>query len=200
MARKNAYVYKGIGLKIDRQLKELADEVRVRIKPVLRDKLESVYRAKIYESRESESTGTYHHTGLLASNVYAIINGDIIKAKIKEANYPDKKRRKITTVQVYKWLVRGTKKKAKSEYYPIEDKRKRTRKYTRTIKKGKQKGKTIKENIHWARYTPTPKHTFNQDAIREMEKFIRDELIPALTKREGYLYKQIVQRYFDKRA
>lgn len=199
MAKQKMFIRKGLNLRIDNQLKGLADEVGIRIKPLLRDKLESIYRYRIYASYESESTGTYHQTGLLASSVYAIIDGDVIRVKIKSKTYPDKKGREITTVQVYRWLTKGTRKKAKSLYYPIESNEKKSRTYTRTIKKGSRKGESIKEKVHWAKYTPTPKHTFNQDAIKDMERYINDDLIPALTSKDGYLYKQIIQRYIDRR-
>ena len=199
MARKkSAYVYRGVGLRIDKQLTELADEIGIRIKPMVRDELERTYRANIYESRVSESAGTYHHTGRLAGSIYAVINGDIIKVKIKPVKYPDKKGRKITTVQVYKWLTKGTKKVAKSEYYPIESNEKKVRTYTRTIKKGKNKGQTIDEDIHWAKYTPTPKHTFNQDTIRDMEIYLKD-LAVKLQDKNSYEYKQAIKSYIDKR-
>lgn len=187
-------VPKGLSMKLERELTDLANEVGVRVKPIVRDELERTYRNNIYASYDR--SGTYHHTGILAQNAYAVIEDNAVVAKIREARYPDKKRRKITTYQVYEWLTEGTTDNPKSEYYPLEENRKGTRRYTRTLKNGEKR----KDTIHWAKYEPTSIHTFEQDTIDDMETYINTELIPALTNKKGYLYEQIIQRYIDKRS
>ena len=112
-------------IKITKQLKDIAEEAEVRIKPIVRDKAEQVLRESIIESyqpatkkgksvqdynktHKHQKSNTYHHTGLLASSIYANIEGDIITTNVRDRLYPDG----TSTTKVYDILKFGTKKES----------------------------------------------------------------------------------------
>ena len=116
--RKGQYASENIiNLKISKALQNIANDVAIRVKPIIRDELEKTLRYEIYASRtpatkkglttkeynESHShqkVKPYHHTGLLASSVYATIDGDTIKANIKDQQYDNGS----STTDVYDYL------------------------------------------------------------------------------------------------
>ena len=110
-----------VSLKITKRLQEIADEVAIRVKPLVRDELEKTLRSEIYASytpatksgQETEEYNQthkhqkkrpYHHTGLLTSKVYAVIEENVIKSKIRSAKYDNGS----TTEEVYDFLKFGT--------------------------------------------------------------------------------------------
>lgn len=114
-----------ISIRITKRLQEIADEVAIRVKPIVRDELEQTLRSEIYasytpatksgqeteaynETHKHQKSMPYHHTGLLARNVSAVIESNIIKAKIKDAKYPNGK----STTEVYDFLKFGTSKES----------------------------------------------------------------------------------------
>lgn len=116
--------------KITKHLQEIADEVAIKVRPMVRDELESTLRAEIYnsyrpateqgkatqeynETHKHQKARPYHHTGLLASKVGANIEGNTIKAVVRHGVYDDG----ATTSEVYDYLKFGTPKKASTDVY-----------------------------------------------------------------------------------
>lgn len=112
---------KPIEIKLSKRIQEIADEVAIRVKPIVRDELESTLRSEIYasytpatkkgqqikeynESHKHQKVRPYHHTGLLASKVDAVIDEDMVKAIIRDGQYKDG----ATTSEVYDYLKFGT--------------------------------------------------------------------------------------------
>lgn len=119
-----------IEIKLTKQLQKIADEVEVKVKPIVRDELEATLRAEIYASRtpatekgqtiktynethKHQKPKLYHHTGKLERSVYATIEGDIIKANIKDETYDNG----ASTTEVYDYLKFGTTNHPKNNTY-----------------------------------------------------------------------------------
>ena len=122
-----------ISLKISKTLQNIADDVAIRVKPIIRDELEKTLRYEIYasrtpatkkgqttkeynESHNHQKTKPYHHTGLLAGSVYATIDGDVIKANIKDQQYDNGS----STTEVYDYLKFGTTDTPKNDTYSYD--------------------------------------------------------------------------------
>ena len=110
-----------ISVKITKHLQEIADEVAIRVRPIVRDELERTLRSEVYASytpatkkgqeieeynqtHKHQKPRLYHHTGLLASKIYAVIEENVIKSKIRSAKYDNGS----TTEEVYDFLKFGT--------------------------------------------------------------------------------------------
>ncbi len=119
-----------ISVKLSKALLEIADDVAIRVKPIVRDKLESELRYQIHASRTPatekgkaikeyneththQKTKAYHHTGLLVSSIYATIDGDTVKANVQDLQYNDG----ASTTEVYDYLKFGTTNDPKAEVY-----------------------------------------------------------------------------------
>lgn len=163
---------------ISEELRDAADEIAVRIKPIIRDEFEKTYRKNLYESYEPITehgketkeyneyakyhiAAPYHHTGILASNVKGVIDGNAVGIKIDHATYPNGK----TTEDVYNFLTKGTKKG----------------------KKAKNKHRVYEYNGMYVERQQTPKHTFEQDTLRDMNTFL-DELLHGGLKNRANIY------------
>ena len=111
-----------ISIKLTKALQEAADKAAIRVKPLIRDELEQTLRSEIYDSytpatksgietqeynktHKHQKARPYHHTGLLASRIYAPIEGDIVKANVRDTQYNDG----ASTTEVYNYLKFGTK-------------------------------------------------------------------------------------------
>ena len=134
--KRGQYVSEGnLELKITKRLQAVADEVAIRVKPIVRDELEQTLRAEIYasltpatekgkaiqnynESHTHQKKRLYHHTGTLASSIHGTINGDIVNAGPMEGvTYEDG-----TPVEdVYNYLKFGTTDTPKKDVYNYGD-------------------------------------------------------------------------------
>lgn len=123
-----------ISMKISKALQKTADKAKVRIRPIIRDELEQTLRSEIYasrtpatkkgqevkeynESHKHQQSHPYHHTGLLASSVYATIEGNTIKANIKDQQYSNG----ASTTEVYDYLKFGTTDTPKKDVYDYDN-------------------------------------------------------------------------------
>ena len=201
MASKNVRVRRGIYLTLEQEALDLADELGVRLKARVRDKLEETYKKNIFDSYEPigergkaiqtynkkkkddhegktyhQKAANYHHTGTFLRNIHARIDGDKIKATVSKEQYEDDEDG-VTTWDVYKWLTRGTRKRPKYPYYPVE-------------------GKDA-EDTPWAKYVPTPKHNFNQLTIADMENYL--STLVAKLKDENSDERKILMKYYAKK-
>lgn len=108
-------------VKISKALQEIADDAAIRVRPIVRDELENTLRHEIYASRtpatesgkqvreynethKHQKKRPYHHTGLLESSVYGTIDGDVVKANIRDQKYDNG----ASTTEVYDYLKFGT--------------------------------------------------------------------------------------------
>ena len=122
---------KDFSILITKQLQELAELEELRVKAIIRDKLEGTYKYQVRESytpatingqkiqeynanHKHKKKLTYHHTGIFANSVKAVIDKNTVKVVIKDASYPDG----ATTAEVYEWLTKGTTKNPKKGSYP----------------------------------------------------------------------------------
>lgn len=180
-----------ISVKLLKSLQEIADDVAIRVKPIVRDKLESELRYQLYQSytpatqkgkeiREYNESNThqkknlYHHTGLLASSVYGTIDGDIVKANIKDQKYDNG----ASTTEVYDYLKFGTTDKPKNYIYDYAN------------------------NSKYAMYVSQEPHNFEARTREEMKRFL-DELAGDLHNDPGkysdkYTNKVKARHLFDK--
>ena len=123
-----------ISMKISKALQKTADEAGIRIRPIIRDELEQTLRSEIYasrtpatkrgqevreynESHKRQQSYPYHHTGLLASSVYVTIEGNTIKANIKDQQYPNG----ASTTEVYDYLKFGTTDNPQKDVYDYDN-------------------------------------------------------------------------------
>lgn len=123
---------------ITKKLQKIADEVDVNVKSTIRKKLEQTYRDNVYASYSPISnTGkaiqeyndthkhkkpqSYHHTGIFANSVKAVIDENVVKIVIEDNTYDDG----ASTTQVYEWLTKGTTKNPKHDSYPYIKKQRR---------------------------------------------------------------------------
>lgn len=133
MARNKLGQFTGKNLitwKITKSLQEVAKEAELRVKPIIRDELESTLRAEVYasyrpateqgkaiqeynETHEHQKARPYHHTGLLASKIGANIDGNTVKAVVRDGVYEDG----ATTAEVYDYLKFGTSDTASSDAF-----------------------------------------------------------------------------------
>lgn len=121
---------KPVAIALKKRLIEIANDEGIKLKAMVRDQLETELRFNVYDSyRPATKGGTeikeynethkhqkanlYHHTGRLASSIYARIDGDTIKAMIKDEKYPDG----ASTTEVYDYLKFGTSKKSEKKGY-----------------------------------------------------------------------------------
>jgi len=119
-----------VSLKISKALQEIANDAAIRVRPIVRDELENTLRTEIYtsytpatkkgkdiqeynETHKHQKAHPYHHTGLLASSVYATIEGNTVKANIKDEKYNNG----TSTTEVYNYLKFGTTTTPKSNSY-----------------------------------------------------------------------------------
>ena len=152
---------KEMSILITKQLQAIADDVAVRIRPLVRDELESTHRSNIYASYTPAINGKYHHTGTLASSVKGLIDGNAVKVVIEDREFPNDVRSPnaaTSTVEVYEILKNGSTANPKSDSYPYRS------------KNGK---------IAWSSYIKQEKHTFEQQTLQDMEVFL-DQLATNL--------------------
>ena len=119
-----------ISVKLSKALQEIADDVAIRVRPIVRDELENTLRQEIYASRtpatrkgkdvqeyndkkKHQKPHPYHHTGLLARSVYGSIDGYIVKANIRDEKYDNGS----STTEVYDYLKFGTTDNPKNDTY-----------------------------------------------------------------------------------
>ena len=199
MANKNVRIRRGVYLALEQEALDLAKELEVRLKTRVRDKLQETYTDNIRNSYEPtgergkaiqayneekqnnrekgktyhQKAANYHHTGTFLTSVHTRIDGNKIKATIENKKYEDG----TTTWEVYKWLTRGTRKRPKYPYYPVE-------------------GKEAKDTP-WAKYVPTPKHNFNQLTMADMENYL-STLVAKLKDENSNEYKELIKNYAKK--
>lgn len=171
--------------RITKQLQKDAKEVDMKVKPMLRDKLEELYIKNVYASyapisehgktvkAENEyakkvkghmQASPYHHTGTFVSSIHGVIEDDVVKIKIEDKLYDDG----TSTLQVYEWLTKGTTKTPKKNSYPY-------------VKKQGDKYSASSYSTGWAKYNPTPKHKFEEITLEEFRAYINNELLPEIT-------------------
>lgn len=184
---------KGVSILITKELQKIADDVAVRVKPIVRDELEKTYRLNVYEtyapisnsgkavkehndSHTHKQSQPYHHTGIFVNSTKAVIDGSVVKMVIEDHMYPDG----ASTTQVYEWLTKGTTKTPVNDSYPY-------------IKKSGGEYST-----GWATYNPTPEHKFEQKTLAEMEIFLDNLIIDIKNNPTKYhgKYKNKVQAKF----
>lgn len=119
---------------IKKTLLNIARDEGIRIKAMVRDELERELRLDIYDSympatksgiktknynetHKHQKPRPYHHTGLLASKVYATIEGDVIKAMVRNEQYDNG----TSTQQVYDYLKFGTSDTPKKSVYGYDN-------------------------------------------------------------------------------
>lgn len=112
---------KVVSVKLAKRLQTIAKEDGIKLKAMVRDELERTLILEIQasyrpatkrgkevqaynETHKHQKPRPYHHIGLLASKIYATIEGDIIQAKVKDVKYPDG----ASTTKVYDYLKFGT--------------------------------------------------------------------------------------------
>lgn len=166
-----------IAVKLNKTLQNIANEARVRLQALTRDKLENELRHQIYSSYTSVGSGEYQHTKLLPTSVYAVIEDDIVQAKLMNKFYKgvDSKGNTIDipVEDVYNYLKFGTKSKAKSDVYAYVD----------------DNGK-----IHYAPYKQTPAHNFEAETRKEMRIFLNE-----IQKNPEIALKPYLKKYENKR-
>lgn len=154
---------KMISIKVTKTLQAIADDVAIRVKPIIRDKLEQTLRFEINASRtpatekgkviesanqknKHQQSRLYHRTGQLAEKVYAYIDGDTIKTDVREYTYDNG----TTAKEVYDILKFGTTDTPKSDVYAYDNKTK------------------------FSKYIPQEPHNFEARTRKHMNTFIED--------------------------
>lgn len=168
---------KDMSILITKDLQAAADEVGVRIRPIVRDELVRTHRANIYATRIPAENGSYHHTGMLARHVKGIIDGNTVKAVIEEVPYKKDEIRsqhgaKLTT-EVYEILKNGSKAHPRADSYPYTDK---------------------DGQVKWSQYIQQKPHDFEQRTLDDMEVFLNN----IKSNPELYL-KSYLKKYKNKR-
>ena len=119
-----------ISIKIPKALQEIADDVAIRVRPIVRDELENTLVHEIYASRtpateqgkkvqeynethKHQKKRPYHHTGLLERSIYGTIDGDVVKANVRDQRYDNG----ASTTDVYDYLKFGTTDNPKNDTY-----------------------------------------------------------------------------------
>ena len=163
---------KEMSILITKKLQAIADDAEVRVKAIVRDKLEEEYKyqlratyapisktgkavAEYNDEHTHKKPQSYHHTGLLADSVKALIDGPTVKVEIEDRMYDDG----ASTTQVYEWLKHGTTKTPANDSYPYV----------------KKQGDNY--STGWASYNPTPKHPFEQHTLNAMEGFLDNLMV-----------------------
>lgn len=158
--------------KLSKRLQEVAYESRIRLQALTRDKLVSELRHQIYASYVSTGDGSYEHTRLLPTSVYAVIEGDTIQVKLEDNHYKgiDSEGNiiDIPVEDVYNYLKFGTKKQAKSDVYPYLDEN---------------------DNIRFAPYKATLPHNFEARTKEVMDIFLNNVANDPETTLKPYLKK-----------
>lgn len=160
----NQYVStKPIEIAIQKRLIDIAKDEGIRVKALVRDELEKELRLDIYDSyRPSTKRGIavqkynethkhqqshpYHHTGRLAQSVYAIIDGDNVKAMIRDEQYEDG----ASTTEVYDYLKFGTTSTPRKNVYDYD------------------------HGTKFASYTSQEPHNFETRTREYMKEFLND--------------------------
>lgn len=190
MVNKNIKVRSGVQIMIEKELLDAANIIGVRLKTRVRDLAEETYKENIRnsygpisergksvqaynENHTHKKAANYHHTGLFLKSIYSHIDGDKIKVEVGDLKYDDG----TSTKQVYKWLSRGTRKRPKYPYYPVEG--------------------NGTNDTPWAKYVPTPKHDFNRLTILDMENYF-STLKADLENENSSEYKYLT-RYYKKK-
>jgi hypothetical protein len=161
---------------ITKELQAAADEMAVRIRPIVRDELERTHRANIYASRMPAVNGSYHYTGTLASHVKGVIDGNTAKAVIEEVPYENQIRSEhgaTLTTEVYEILKNGSTANPRADAYPYAG------------KNGEMK---------WSKYIQQKPHNFEQRTLDDMEVFLEN----IKSNPELYL-KPYLKKYRNKR-
>lgn len=175
-----------ISTKLIKALQEAANNAAIRIKPLVRDELEQTLRSEIYasytpatergkaiqeynETHKHQKPQSYHHTGLLASSVYATIQGDVIQAVIKDKQYPDG----ASTTEVYDYLKFGT---------------------TDTPKKSDTYA--YANGTEFSKYIPQEPHNFEARTREYMNEFLDNLLVELQTEKGKEKY---IGKYLNKR-
>ena len=160
-------ITKDFSILVTKKLQTVAEEVNIRIKPLIRDELQYKYKTNVLatyaptsetgqavkdynKAHKHQKSASYHHTGKFLDSIHAVIDENTVKIIIEENIYDDG----ATTLQVYEWLRYGTTKNPKSDRYPY-------------IKK--QGGNY---STGWASYNPTPKHPFEEMTLEQMKGFL----------------------------
>ena len=125
---------KPIEIAIKKSLLAIARQEGVRVKALVRDELEDQLRLNVYtsyepatkigietkkynETHKHQKSHPYHHTGLLASSIYTVIDGDTIKAMVKNNQYPNG----TSTTKLYDYLKFGTTDTPKKSVYGYDN-------------------------------------------------------------------------------
>lgn len=125
---------KPIAIAVSKRLRAIAEDVAVKVRPLVRDELEYTLRSKIYASRTPATQAgkevqeynetkahqkrkLYHHTGTLERSIYCIIEGNTVKAMIRDEKYGNGR----SATQVYDDLKFGTTNNPKKPMYKIYD-------------------------------------------------------------------------------
>ena len=112
---------KPIAIAISKRLLNIAKDEGIRIKAMVRDELETELRFQVYTSyrpatkqgqevaeynatHKHQKSRPYHHTGRLAHNINAIIDGNTVKAIVRDEKYDNG----ASTTEVYDYLKFGT--------------------------------------------------------------------------------------------
>lgn len=192
MARNRIGQYTGEGnleLKISKKLQAVADEVAIRVRPLVRDELERTHIFNVYDSyrpatqkgraieeynktHKHQKPRLYHHTGNtgessnLASSIYAVIDGDTVIAKVRDKSYPDG----TSTTKVYDILKYGT------------------------PKTSKKKGFYYNNHSEFSTYISQPPHNFEARTREDMKIFLNDLAKDLKNHPEKYIDKYLNKR------
>lgn len=154
---------------VTKELQKIADDAELKIKPIIRDELERVYKDNVRNSytpisktgiaveeynktHKHQKPKSYHHTGTFADSVKSVIDGSTVKIIIEDKLYEDG----VSTTQVHEWLTKGTTDTPRKKSYPYV----------------KKQGDSY--SAEWASYNPTPKHYFEEHTLEQMKGFLND--------------------------
>lgn len=158
---------KEMSILVTKELQSIANEVEIRVKPLVRDELEKTHRANIYDSYVPAINGTYHHTGKLASSIKGRIDGNAVKIIIEDKKFPNDIRSSnaaTSTTEVYEILKNGSTANPRANVYPYEGK--------------KPKNGGIGP-VQWSSYIQQTPHKFEQRTLEDMEIYL-DQLATNL--------------------
>ena len=171
-----------ISKKLSKALLELGKEAAVRVKPIVRDELETELRQQVYASytpatdkgkaikeyndtHKHQKPALYHHTGILASSIYCTIDGDTVTARVRDITYDNGE----SAVNVYNYLKFGTTNTPKNRTYSYDG------------------------GTHFSKYIPQEPHNF-EARTREHMKIFLDELAAKIKNDPAQFY----DKYLDK--
>ena len=112
---------KPVEITLKKSLLAIAKDEGIRVKAMVRDELEKELAFDVYASyrpatekgkevqeynktHKHQKPHLYHHTGKLARNIYTIIDGDNVKAMVRDEKYDNG----VSTTEVYDYLKFGT--------------------------------------------------------------------------------------------